>query len=1253
MAESVPDVIRDPRRLRALDKQGILDTESEPAFDRIARLATELVGGESALVNFVDADRQYFKSAVGFDKEETGLDAAFCVHTIEQGKTGVVEDATEDERFTGNPYVTDEGVRFYAGVPLETEEGHRIGTLCVLDPEPQSPSGEALRQLADLAAMVEDELQLRRERAQRRTAERQTEMQRAFFEALATGTGTEEVLAELCRRTEQMVPGTRGAVLRLENGRLRHVVGPSLPDRYSERIDGLEIGPSVGTCGTAAHDGESVITEDIHSDPRWEGLRGAVEDTQLRSCWAVPVRDDNGEVLGTFAMYGSEATGPTDEELTLLHRMAHVASAALGRDQRRQALRENEEQLRMATEGGNVGIWSWDLETDRVVFNRQWAEMLGHSRSDLDFQFGVWEDLVHPEDLPRALDALERYLAGKIDTYDPEIRMKTAEGEWKWVQTIGKVIDRDEEGRIRRTAGVHLDIHDRKQAESDLRRSRRRYRSLFRDSTDAILVHDLEGTVQEANPRAKALFGALAEQLKGRCFEDFHAGPDPKTHQEELTGLRDRETYEAVSRYERADGSVFWAEVVANKMDIGDETVIRSLIRDVSDREETRRELEQYRVYTARMLNAIDDLFFAIDSKGRFRRWNDRVPAVTGYTDAEIETMTAFDLVPDSEEERVAAEIGSGFTNGHRQIEVPLLLKDGTRVPYEFIGNLVQHPEGELRAVGIGRDITERRRREEALERHNDLFAKAQDIANVGAWEYDVQSGEDLGTDEVYRIHGLSPEADVTPEQSVTFYHPDDRPTIRKALRRAVEDGESYDLELRLITDNGEKRWVRTRGEPQRERGEIVRVRGTIQDVTEHHRRSEQLRERRQKVEVLYDATSQLLRAEHEDEVANLLVTLIGDTLGYPYATIRFVEEGRLAASHVANMVKGAMPERPAYSLDGDTPAAQAYRGGDTQVFDDLSAEKPELNRGDIRSTAYVPMADHGLISVGSREVGGIGPFDLRLIEILGGYATLVLDRLGRVDSLRKAKDAAEEADRIKTALFSNMNHELRTPLTSILTFAELIEQNPDAAGQFAGRVLGGARRLLYTLNTVMEFAELEGEVHADRCLDINERCQLDGTVRSVLGDYRERACQKGVEMEMNTEKSGAVYFDSHLLERILTHLVDNSVKFTEEGQICVTATATEDVLTLKVDDTGVGIEPEFRARAYDEFAQASTGLARQYEGNGLGLTVTKRLVEKAGGKMEIDSEPEEGTCVSVWLPTGDRDDEKPSSGRDRSDAGR
>jgi len=119
---SAEGVVHDEKRLRILRNYDIPDTDPEPAFDRIARLAEHLFDAPMALVNFVDADRQWFKSSIGVEEEETRLDGSFCVYTIEKGDVFVdvfvVENLAENERFEDNPYVTEHGVRFYAGAPF-------------------------------------------------------------------------------------------------------------------------------------------------------------------------------------------------------------------------------------------------------------------------------------------------------------------------------------------------------------------------------------------------------------------------------------------------------------------------------------------------------------------------------------------------------------------------------------------------------------------------------------------------------------------------------------------------------------------------------------------------------------------------------------------------------------------------------------------------------------------------------------------------------------------------------------------------------------------------------------------------------------------------------------------------------------------------------------------------------------------------------------------------------------------------------
>jgi GAF domain-containing protein len=146
-------------RLTALQALNILDTPPEARFDRITRLAARLFDVQIALVSLVDANRQWFKSCYGLEERETGRDISFCGHAILQPETMIVPDALVDPRFADNTLVTHEPhIRFYAGQPLNSSDGHRVGTLCIIDRRPRQLSDAEKQTLKDLAIWVEREL---------------------------------------------------------------------------------------------------------------------------------------------------------------------------------------------------------------------------------------------------------------------------------------------------------------------------------------------------------------------------------------------------------------------------------------------------------------------------------------------------------------------------------------------------------------------------------------------------------------------------------------------------------------------------------------------------------------------------------------------------------------------------------------------------------------------------------------------------------------------------------------------------------------------------------------------------------------------------------------------------------------------------------------------------------------------------------------------------------------------------------------
>ena len=160
-------------RLRALHQYRILDTLPEQVYDDLTRLAAQVCAAPIALVSLVDAERQWFKSRLGLDLPESDRAISFCAHSVATGEMLVVRDAHQDDRFSDNPFVLlDPHIRFYAGAPLRTEDGHALGTLCVIDREPRELSASQIEMLQILGRMVMSQLDLRLLLSEREQVER-------------------------------------------------------------------------------------------------------------------------------------------------------------------------------------------------------------------------------------------------------------------------------------------------------------------------------------------------------------------------------------------------------------------------------------------------------------------------------------------------------------------------------------------------------------------------------------------------------------------------------------------------------------------------------------------------------------------------------------------------------------------------------------------------------------------------------------------------------------------------------------------------------------------------------------------------------------------------------------------------------------------------------------------------------------------------------------------------------------------------
>ena len=293
--------------------------------------------------------------------------------------------------------------------------------------------------------------------------------QSAILRRVAEGAPLGEVLDALARLIEELLPGVLCSVLLLsEDGRhLVHSAAPSLPADFSRAIDGSEIGPWAGSCGTAAFLGSTVIAADLATDPHWDDYRELAIPYGLRACWSSPVLRRDGAVLGTFAVYYREPHEPTASELALVREATDLARIVMEQSRSERTLRQSEERYRSLVAATAQAVWVLGADGALVAPLSTWPAFTGTTEEEIDA--GGWLRAVHPDDRKRTETAWIRALSTRT-SFEIEHRIRRADGEWRTM--IGHAVPLfDEQGQIKEWIGAHTDVTAQRRVEAARRES--------------------------------------------------------------------------------------------------------------------------------------------------------------------------------------------------------------------------------------------------------------------------------------------------------------------------------------------------------------------------------------------------------------------------------------------------------------------------------------------------------------------------------------------------------------------------------------------------------------------------------------------------------------------------------------------------------------------------------------------------------------------------------------------------------------
>jgi PAS domain S-box-containing protein len=471
--------------------------------------------------------------------------------------------------------------------------------------------------------------------------------------------------------------------------------------------------------------------------------------------------------------------------------------------------------------------------------------LLGYSPAEVESR--PVEAFFHPRDIPSLREGFQDVLCGRETT--SEYRAVTKSGEVRWVRTSSQPLVSDD--RVIGAQGVLTDITASREAEEQIREQHRFLTSVLESLTHPFYVIDAsDHSIHMANSAAHS----LGWSGSGTCYGLTHgrsAPCDAREHPCPLTELkRTRQPVKVEHTHYDADGNQRHIEVHSYPLFDSEGNVARAIeyALDVTERKQAEESLRRSEKRYRQLLDALQEGIWVIDRGARTTFVNPRMAEMLGYTVDEMLGRSLFSFMDERDAEIARRNLERRAQGIREQHDFEFLRHDGSRLSALLETSPVYDDDGKyVGAIAGVQDITQRRQAEDALQRSRALLQETQRLAKVGGWELDLDSSTVTWTEEVYRIHELSPDFQPTLDHALGFYHPDDRPVLQQAIGQAIETGEPWDLELRFTTTSGRQLWVRAVGKAELQEGKAVRLSGTLQDVTERRQSEDALRESEQR----------------------------------------------------------------------------------------------------------------------------------------------------------------------------------------------------------------------------------------------------------------------------------------------------------------------------------------------------------------------------------------------------------------------
>jgi PAS domain S-box-containing protein len=846
-----------------------------------------------------------------------------------------------------------------------------------------------------------------------------------------------------------------------------------------------------------------------------------------------------------------------------------------------------------------------DIEGRLIYINTKFEELTGYSFEEVkDKKLNFIQSGKHDKNFYKEM--WETILSGK--SWEGEICNRKKNGEYFWEYlTITPI--KDFNNIITHFLGIKEDITERKLVETKLKESESNFSSLINNTLQSFILITVDKKIAAFNNKAyrnaqlvfkrtMRINDSIYDFVEDRDFESFNENFDRCLNGENFI----------VEKSFKVDGKEMTFAFNFNPV-INSDGSVKAVSFGVLD-------LTDLKIATNSLASTIEKLNLALETaKLSWWEWDINTGEIhsdanrnitLGYSgkNAPNSYNSVFEIMHPDDREKTNTALQNylnGLSNSYN-VEFRIKNSQDKYVWYHDTGKISQRDENGIptKVIGIIQNIDERKNAEKAKEQILEEYERVVSSIPINIWKTTFDKDANILSNYFSPIINDLVEAESRSKignsftNYIDYIHPDDKGKLFNEIKESVKNRyHNIDVEYRIITNSNKIKFIRSRGLCKQINENLYEAYGYKEDIT-----------------------SEILNREIIEKNEKRLKSLI-DTI--PDILFVLDKEGNYVDIHTP---KDELLVNPKSTLIG--------KNINQFLESELVSRYMDAINSTIRNDKLTQFDYYLKVPAGTKY------FNARIIKNSEDTVLVVIrditEKKIHEEELKKAKEEAEKSNRLKSEFLAQMSHEIRTPINAMLSFTSLLkdeissEIDEDLKESF-DIISNAGNRLIRTIDLILDMSDVQAGTYDynPQNVDINE------VLKKLIAEFSLTAKTKGLTLKSNLcNNSSVITVDEYTIRQIFANLIDNAIKYTNEGYVEVITYFNEDKLVAEVADTGIGINEENKSLIFEPFRQEYQGYSRRFEGNGLGLALVKNYCEMNKAHIEVESKKGFGSKFRV-----------------------